>query len=71
MKATTVPTKAQGTVSRARSLTLTFTIVCALVFAADAQAAEPIKHKPKPATTTPLSYENVVSYFKESGLPTK
>lgn len=50
---------------------LTLTIVCALVLVANAQAAGPIKRKPKPATTTPLTYNNVVSYFKESGLPTK
>ena len=50
--------------------TLALAIVCALAFAADAQAAEPIKRKPKATTTTPLTYNNVVAYFKETGLPT-
>jgi hypothetical protein len=50
--------------------TLTLTILCALGFAARTLALEPIKHKPKAATTTPLTYNNVVSYFKETGLPT-
>lgn len=48
----------------------TLSILCALAFAGSTYAADPIKRKPKGTTTTPLSYNNVVSYFKETGLPT-
>ena len=70
MKAKIVPTNTQRLLWRARSFALTLVIACALGFATGVQAAGPAKHKPKTATTTPLTYANVVSYFKESGLPT-
>jgi hypothetical protein len=50
--------------------TLTLTILCALAFAGAAVAAEPVKRRTDAARTRPLSYENVVSYFKETGLRT-
>jgi hypothetical protein len=49
--------------------TLTLTILCALAFAG-VVAAEPAKRRTDAARTKPLSYENVVSYFKETGLRT-
>lgn len=48
----------------------TLAILCALAFAGSTYALDPVKHKPKSATTTALTYNNVVSYFKETGLPT-
>lgn len=48
--------------------TLTLAVLCALAFAGSAVAIEPAKHKMDAPATKPLSYDNVVSHFKETGL---
>jgi hypothetical protein len=50
--------------------TLILIILCALAVVGSAVAAEPVKRKVNAAITKPLSYNNVVSYFKETGLRT-
>jgi len=42
------------------------TMLCALAFAASATGAEPAKRRSDAATTKPLTYANVVSFFKEA-----
>jgi hypothetical protein len=50
--------------------TLYLTVVCALALAVSAIAAEPVKRKTDASVSKALTYGNVVTYFKESGLPT-
>jgi hypothetical protein len=50
--------------------TLTLTVACVLAVAISAVAAEPLKRKTDRSVSKPLTYGNVVSYFKETGLPT-
>jgi hypothetical protein len=50
--------------------TPTLTIACALALAVSAIGAEPLKRKADRSVSKPLTYGNVVSYFKETGLPT-
>ena len=40
--------------------------LAAIIFASTAFAAQPVRSKPKPATVQPLTYANVISYFKEA-----
>jgi hypothetical protein len=42
------------------------TLLAAIAFAGSAIAAEPAKRKPESATIKPLTYANVVSFFKEA-----
>ena len=50
--------------------TLILTVLGALAFAGSAVAAEPLKRKVDRSVTKPLTYGNIISYFKETGLPT-
>ena len=50
--------------------TFTLSIACVLALAVSALAAEPLKRKAERSVSKPLTYGNVVSYFKETGLPT-
>ncbi len=43
-------------------------LLTAIAFAGSAIAAEPAKRKPESATIKPLTYANVVSFFKETRL---
>src|SRR6478609_5086164 len=55
---------------RTEMKTLTLTVACVLAVALSAVAAEPLKRKTDRSVSTPLTYGNVVSYFKDTGLPT-
>ena len=50
--------------------TLTLSIACGLALAVSALALEPLKRQADRSVSKPLTYGNVVSYFKETGLPT-
>jgi hypothetical protein len=40
--------------------------IAVIMLAGAALAAQPVRSKPKPATLQPLTYANVISYFKEA-----